>query len=217
MLTTMIAPTPAHDLNHVSLGKTQPELESLDLVLSKMLEKYRKDNPKSHQLFEKSLKNMPGGNTRSSIAHDPFPLTMERGEGEKLFDVDGREYIDFLGEFSAGVYGHNCQPIRKAINDAMDKGWSFGGKNMYEDRLAEIVVERFSHSMELVRFTNSGTEANLMAIGAAIVFTGKQKVSSNTMCKEESGASASADNGFTSCRFLSSSTPTMEAHSCFSI
>jgi glutamate-1-semialdehyde 2,1-aminomutase len=163
--------------------KNKPEEESpshshLESLLSNALDKYRKNNATSLALFEEDLGYMPGANTRAVLAHDPFPVVIARGESARLWDVDGHEYIDFLGEFSAGIYGHNCQTIKDAVSEAMDKGWNFGGKNQYEGQLAKLVVDRFSNSMELVRFTNSGTEANLMALGAALNFTGKQNVSS---------------------------------------
>lgn len=98
-------------------------------------DRYTEGNPESYALFKESLKHMLGANTRSGLAHDPFPLTIARGDSCRLWDVDGHEYIDFLGEYSAGIYGHSCEAIKSAVADAMDKGWSFGGKNLYEDSL----------------------------------------------------------------------------------
>jgi glutamate-1-semialdehyde aminotransferase len=121
--------------------------------------------------------SMPGANTRSSIHAAPFPLTIARGESAFLFSVDGHEYLDFLGEFSAGIYGHSSTVIKEAVIEALSKGWNFGTKNIYEDQLARVLVQRFSNSMELIRFCNSGTEANMMAVGAAINFTRKKRVS----------------------------------------
>ena len=77
-------------------------------------------------------------------------------------------HVDFLGEYTAGIYGHNNPTIRAAINNALDKGWSFGGNNVYEKELARLVCERFRPAIEPVRFTNSGTEANTMAVAAAL-------------------------------------------------
>ncbi|KIW92890.1 uncharacterized protein Z519_06739 [Cladophialophora bantiana CBS 173.52] len=65
--------------------------------------------------------------------------------------------------------------IRKTITEALEKGWNFGTKNMDEDQLTRSLMRRFSNSMELIRFCNSGTEAKAMALGAAINFTGKKK------------------------------------------
>ena len=117
---------------------------------------------------------MPGGNTRSAIHVDPFPLTMVRGEGARLWDLDGHEYVDFLSEFTAGIFGHSHPAIRRAIEQALEGGLNFGAHNATEARFAPAVCGRFP-SIELVRFTNSGTEANLMAVSAARAITGRPK------------------------------------------
>lgn len=154
------------------------ELETVDVeqVLKNVHREFTERNPKSLESFEANLPYMPGANTRTTLHSLPFPLTFVRGESCTLVDVDGHVYTNFLGEYSAGVYGHSCQTIKSAIMEAMDDGWNFGGLNKYEGKLAKALVERFSYSMDLVRFCNSGSEANLMAIGAALNFTGKTKV-----------------------------------------
>ena len=155
------------------MGQFQPDLKS---ALAVAHAAYTSRNPLSANYYNSSLSHLPGGNTRSVIHSLPFPLTFSHGESETLYTVDGDSYIDFLGEYSAGIYGHSSEIIKNAITSALNKGWNFGGSNVYEKQLAKIVVDRFSDSMEMVRFCNSGTEANLMAIGAAINFTGRKKV-----------------------------------------
>src|SRR5580765_7623498 len=123
-------------------------------------------NPKSLERFEAATAVMPGGNTRTSLHYDPFPLTIVRGEGCRVWDADGHEYLDFLGEFTAGVYGHSDPAIRAAILSALDRGINLSGPSGLEAELARIICDRFP-SIELVRFTNSGTEPNLMALAAA--------------------------------------------------
>src|SRR5262249_25124248 len=78
-------------------------------------------------------------------------------------------------EFTAGIYGHSHPAIRSAIEAALDEGLNFGARNAIEARFAAAICERFP-SIELVRFTNSGTEANLMAVSAARAITGTPKV-----------------------------------------
>ena len=95
----------------------------------------------------------------------PFPLTFAGGRGNRLTDLDGFEYLDLLGEYSAGLYGHANPVVQAALRQAIETGLTFGGPNLYEARLAEALRSRFS-SIELIRFTNSGTEANLMALSA---------------------------------------------------
>lgn len=135
--------------------------------------RYIARNPISAAYHRSSLSCFPGGNTRSVIHALPFPLTFERGESHSLYTVDGHAYVDFLSEYSAGLYGHSPLEIRRAISRATEQGWALGGNNVYQTKLAKMVVDRFS--MDMVRFTNSGTEANLMAIGAALNFTGRSK------------------------------------------
>src|SRR6185436_5980425 len=84
-------------------------------------------NPKSQERFEAATAVMPGGNTRTSLHYDPFPLTFVRGEGCRVWDADGHEYLDFLGEFTAGVFGHSNLHIRAAIDAALDAGINLSG------------------------------------------------------------------------------------------
>jgi glutamate-1-semialdehyde 2,1-aminomutase len=147
----------------------------IEAALAEAEELYRARNPKSLAQHRQACGAMPGGNTRSAIHVDPFPLTMARGEGARLWDIDGHEYVDFLSEFTAGIYGHSHPRIREAIDAALDGGLNFGAHNALEARFAAAICARFP-SIELVRFTNSGTEANLMAVSAARAITGGRKI-----------------------------------------
>ena len=139
------------------------------------IERYVDRNPLSAARHERAAKSMPGGNTRSILHFEPFPLAFERGEDAHLWSLDGDRYADFLGEFTAGLYGHSQQAILDAVRDALDRGLNFGGVNELEPRLAELICARFP-SVDLVRFTNSGTEANLMALALAVAVTGRRKI-----------------------------------------
>jgi glutamate-1-semialdehyde 2,1-aminomutase len=144
-------------------------------ALAEAQEQYRAQNPKSLAQYEVACAALPGGNTRSAIFVEPFPLTMVRGEGSRLFDLDGHEYVDFLSEFTAGLYGHSHPLIRRAIDRAIDSGVNFGAHGAAEARFAAAICARFP-SIDLVRFTNSGTEANLMAVAASRAITGRAKI-----------------------------------------
>jgi glutamate-1-semialdehyde 2,1-aminomutase len=137
--------------------------------------RYVDRNPESRRLHEERAAFMPGGNTRSVIHVPPFPLTIARGEGARIYDADGHTYLDFLGEYTAGLYGHSHPVILRAIREALDHGIVLGAPNRYETVLARAVCERFP-SLELVRFCNSGTEANLLALSLARVATGKPAI-----------------------------------------
>jgi glutamate-1-semialdehyde 2,1-aminomutase len=147
----------------------------LAAALAEAEEHYRGANPKSLAQHRTACAAMPGGNTRASIFVDPFPLTIARGEGALLWDLDGHQYSDFLSEFTAGIFGHSHPAIRRAITEALDYGLNFGAHNQAEARFAAAVCARFP-SIELVRFTNSGTEANLTAVSAARAITGRTKI-----------------------------------------
>lgn len=147
----------------------------LDLALTDARDRYTQKRPLSAEAFEESLSFMPGGNTRTVLFHSPFPLRMIEGAGCRVTDADGHVYVNMLGEYTAGLFGHNHPVIRRAIDDALDSGISLSGHNTNEITLAKLVCERFP-SIDRVRFTNSGTEANLMAISTARNHTGKKKV-----------------------------------------
>ena len=118
---------------------------------------------------------LPGGNTRSVLHFDPFPFRVASAEGRYLVDVDGHRYVDLLGNYTAGLLGHSPEPVRAAAHAAIDGGWALGAVHPNEVRLAELIVGRYA-SIDQVRFTNSGTEANLMALAVATNATGRAKV-----------------------------------------
>jgi len=147
----------------------------IDAALDEARSAYTVRHAKSLNRHLEAAKAMPGGNTRTSLFTTPFPVTLVKGEGCYVHDLDGNTYVDCVGEYTAGIYGHSHPVIRKAIDRALDGGINLGGHNMMEAELAQAVVDRFP-SIDLVRFTNSGTEANLMAITAARIHTGRKTV-----------------------------------------
>ncbi len=145
-----------------------------DLVtrLAEAEARYLTANPESRRLHDERARFMPGGNTRTTIHQPPFPLTIVHGEGARLIDADGHEYVDFLGEYTAGLYGHSNAVIVDAIQSALADGFVLGAPNRHEAVLAEAICARFP-SIELVRFCNSGTEANLLALSLCRAITGR--------------------------------------------
>ncbi|MGA2210131.1 MAG: aminotransferase class III-fold pyridoxal phosphate-dependent enzyme [Acidimicrobiales bacterium] len=148
---------------------------ALDEALVQARERYAAAHPASLAAHRAAAAAMPGGNTRSVLFHQPFPLTMARGAGCRLWDADENEYVDLLGEYTAGLFGHSNPVIRAAIDEALDGGWNLGGHGALEGRLARLICDRFP-GIDLVRFTNSGTESNLMALGTAVAATGRRSV-----------------------------------------
>ena len=152
-----------------------PRNMTLEVALAEAVERYTAANPASAGRYEEACRTLPGGNTRTVLFYDPFPLSMAGGEGARLQDLDGHEYRDFLGEYTAGLYGHSDPRILAEVREALAGGIVLGAPNRYEVELAELVCARFP-SVEQVRFCNSGTEANLMALGLARAATGREKV-----------------------------------------
>jgi len=152
-----------------------PPVDALGLALDASIQRYVRRHPASARQLELAAEVMPGGNTRSVLFQSPFPLAMVRGEGCWLWDADGHQLLDMLGEFTAGLYGHSAAPIREAIVAALDSGLSLSSHTLREVELAREITNRFP-TMPLLRFTNSGTEANLLALAAAVAHTGRRKV-----------------------------------------
>ncbi len=148
---------------------------TISTALQAARERYAEANPASFRLHQEAGRHLPGGNTRTVLFHSPFPLRFVHAEGACLVDADGHQYVDFLSEYTAGVFGHSHPVIRHAVEEALAFGLNVGGHTPLEARFAEAVRSRFPN-LELVRFTNSGTEANLMAIVAARAFTRREKV-----------------------------------------
>jgi len=148
---------------------------AIDHALAEAHRRFIDSNPASRRQFEAQARYMPGANSRSVLFYAPFPLTIAKGEGATLWDADGHRYADFIAEYTAGVYGHSAPEIRDAVIEAMQSGINLTGHNLLEGRLAKTICERFPQ-IEQLRFTNSGTEANLMAITAALHFTGRRKI-----------------------------------------
>jgi glutamate-1-semialdehyde 2,1-aminomutase len=159
----------------IAHSKTLSTGSDIDLALQQARENYIDAHPQSAAAFDLSENYMPGGNTRTVLFHKPFPLRILSGSGCKLTDADGIEYVNMLGEYTAGLFGHNNPVIRKAIDKALDDGINLSGHTVNEIKLAQLVCDRFP-SIEKVRFTNSGTEANLLAISTARYVTGRDKV-----------------------------------------
>ena len=148
---------------------------ALDEALDQARQRYVDRRPVGARMHDEACEVMPGGNTRTVLHHAPFPLRATRGWANRIVDVDGWEYVDMLGEYTAGLYGHSNDAIRDAVRRALDDGLSLAAHNTYEARLARLLVDRFP-ALELVRFTNSGTEANLMAVSLARAATGRPAI-----------------------------------------
>jgi glutamate-1-semialdehyde 2,1-aminomutase len=102
-------------------------------------------------------------------------VILASGKGSYLTDVDGHKYLDLCGEYSAGLFGHSHPVITKAMHAAIDDGFALGGVNRLEGRLAQLFCSRFS-SIDKIRFSNSGTEANMTALALAKAYTKRETI-----------------------------------------
>jgi glutamate-1-semialdehyde 2,1-aminomutase len=119
-------------------------------------------NPQSHLRHDRARAVLPGGHSRQTLYYSPFPLTIAHGNGALVTDLDGHEYLNLVGDFAAGLYGHRCEPIQRAVLETMRSGLSLSGPNTREVEFAEFISRRIP-SMEQLRFCNSGSEACLFA------------------------------------------------------
>src|SRR6185437_13081031 len=129
----------------------------------------------SQKLYDRALSSLPGGNTRTTVFMKPYPIYAARGEGCRVFDVDGNSYIDCINNFTSLIHGHAHPVLIEAATRQLALGSAFGMPTVSEVELAELIAARLP-SVEQVRFTNSGTEAVMMALKAARAFTGRPKI-----------------------------------------
>jgi glutamate-1-semialdehyde 2,1-aminomutase len=130
--------------------------------------------PGSAKLHERALKSLPKGVASNFQANDPYPVYLNRGQGSKVWDVDGTEYVDFHGGFGVNVVGHAHPKIVEAIRKVADQGIHFAVTTPATVELAEAVCERFQ--LDQVRFVNSGTEATMDAVRVARAATGRDRI-----------------------------------------
>ena len=137
--------------------------------------RYTATNPKSYAQFLRAGRFLPGGSTRMALYYDPFPIVIDHAAGNRVTDLDGHTYIDLQNDLTAGLYGHSNATIVSAVKAALDNGISLGGPTVHEERLAEAICARFA-AIERVRFCNSDTEANLLALQLARAATDRTMV-----------------------------------------
>ena len=136
---------------------------------------YRSEGARSRALFDRALMVMPGGNTRHSVALNPYPVYLAGGRGCRVTDVEGEGRIDFLNNFTSLILGHADPEVTAASRERIERGTAFAGPTEADVELAELLVERIP-AVERVRFCNSGSEAVMLAVKAARAFTGRPKL-----------------------------------------
>ena len=147
------------------------------MTLEELMKEYEEYTPTSKKMYERACKSLPGGITANVKYYAPYPIFMAGGEGAYLFDVDGNKYIDYLASYGPLILGHK----HPAVVEAVEKQFEENGAHLYgtphelEYLFAEKIKEHMP-SIEMLRYTNSGTEATLLAIRMAYAYTGKYKL-----------------------------------------
>ncbi|CAM9001082.1 unnamed protein product [Rhodiola kirilowii] len=133
---------------------------------------------KSEAAFNAAKELMPGGvnsPVRAFKSVGGQPIIIDSVKGSKMTDIDGNEYIDYVGSWGPAIIGHADDKVVAALAETMKKGTSFGAPCLLENVLAEMVIDAVP-SIEMVRFVNSGTEACMGVLRLARAFTGRQKI-----------------------------------------
>lgn len=138
------------------------------------LERYLEATPMSREKWEEACNYLPGGDSRNSIFWKPYPIFITDASGSRVMDADGVQRIDFINTMTTMILGHGPAPVMDAVRRQLDRGIGFNAPNERQVDLARILCERIP-SFDLVRFTNSGTEATLNTLRAARAFTGRTR------------------------------------------
>lgn len=137
-------------------------------------ERYRTASPRSRAAFDRANAVMPGG-VKGAYFYQPYPLTVKRGDGCYLYDLDGRRLVDFNNHHTAQILGHSHPAVVAAVREQVSAGIALSAPAGVETGLAEEICRRVT-TVEKIRFCNSGTEATLHAIRLARGVTGKTKI-----------------------------------------
>ena len=138
------------------------------------LDRYLESTPQSRAIWEEARNYLPGGDSRNSIFWHPYPLFIESASGCRVMDADGTGRLDFINTMTTMILGHGPAEVISAVAEQLERGLAYNGPSPQQVRLAKILCGRVP-SFDLVRFTNSGTEATLNTLRAARAFTGKTR------------------------------------------
>ena len=132
----------------------------------------------SEELFDRAVKVIPGGVNSPVRAYGAIgiaPIFIDRADGCHIYDVDGKEYVDYIDSWGPMILGHNFPEVKESVLKACEKGLSFGCATAIEVEMAEFICDHIPH-VDMVRMVNSGTEAVMSAVRVARGFTGKNKI-----------------------------------------
>ncbi|MBL1102592.1 aspartate aminotransferase family protein [Streptomyces coffeae] len=150
-------------------------LSRLTKTLEELVAEYRDHTPRSAAVFQHASTVMPGGETRSVTYYPPYPIVLSEGHGAHLLDVDGTEYLDLVNNYTSLIHGNAYRPAVQAATAMLTQGAVFASPHERQLDLAELLTARLP-AVEQVRFTNSGTEASLLAARLAQRATGRTTI-----------------------------------------
>jgi glutamate-1-semialdehyde 2,1-aminomutase len=134
--------------------------------------RYRDNTPGSAALMHEAAQAMPGGNTRTTSFHPPYSIVIDKADGPWVWDVDGRRYVDLFCNGLSLIHGNNYGPAREAMAQAAQSGTAWPGTSRPQIAFAQLLQSRIP-ALESLRFTNSGSEAGMLAVKAARHVTGR--------------------------------------------
>jgi glutamate-1-semialdehyde 2,1-aminomutase len=146
-----------------------------DVVTQTHSNAYLATGSRSAELWERARAVLPGGNTRTTVFTAPHPTYAASASGPTVTDVEGQTRLDFVNNYTSLIHGHAHPRILEAVTQQLPLGTAMSFPTESEIRLAELLVSRVD-SIERIRFTNSGTEAVMMAVQAARLFTGRPRI-----------------------------------------
>ena len=136
---------------------------------------YADARPNSRRLHTEACKYMPGGDTRTATFFLPFPNFIKYGDGAYMYDEDGFKLLDFQNNYTSLIHGHAHPETVEAVREQIAKGSAYTAPFEKQIELSAILTQRFP-SVDMIRYTNSGTEANMHALRIARAYTGKAKI-----------------------------------------
>nr|WP_290900165.1 glutamate-1-semialdehyde 2,1-aminomutase [Ferroglobus sp.] len=130
---------------------------------------------RSEELYKEALNLLPGGVSSPVRAVKPYPFYTAKAKGSKIYDVDGNEYIDYCMAYGPLILGHANEEVKEKVAEQLEKGWIYGTPIELEIEYAKIIRKLYP-SIEMLRFTNTGSEATMAALRVARGFTGRNKI-----------------------------------------
>ncbi len=147
----------------------------LEELYKNLLDKFMEKTPRSRELYREAQKRLPMGVTYHIRFFEPYPFYVSRARGSKIFDVDGNTYTDYWVGHGALILGHAPRRVIERVKEQLDRGSHWGFEHEYAYKLADKITSHLP-GVEMIRFTNSGTEANMYAIRLIRAYTGKKKI-----------------------------------------